>query len=168
MRLGMLVGRLLAPCLALHSSGGRADSAAVVGAVSTSVALVMAVEAIAVIEVAALPIAHGVTFVVAKQIWGATVGTRLLPLLQAVALVPLALGVKACLVAVAVANPVSVAIRRAASRLCRAVLPIPVAGRVVALRVALAVAECAPVAPVGTHHRQRLSPLARLLVHDLQ
>ena len=69
-------------------------------------------EAVAAVEVTALHVAHGVALVVVEQGGHAAIPARLLVGLEAVVLVPLTLGIEARFVAVAVPDPVRVAVRR--------------------------------------------------------
>ena len=68
-------------------------------------------EAVAAVEVTALHVAHGVALVVVEQRGHAAIPARLLVGPEAVALVPITLGIEACLVAVTVPDPVRVAVR---------------------------------------------------------
>ena len=108
----MCLRGLIAPPLATHPAPGRADGTAVVGAVGAPVALGVVVEAVAAVEVTALHVAHGVALVVVEQGGHAAIPARLLVGLEAVVLVPLTLGIEARCVAVAVPDPVRVAVRR--------------------------------------------------------
>eukprot|EP00964_Phaeocystis_antarctica_P157736 scaffold128054_cov51-Phaeocystis_antarctica.AAC.1 len=109
-------------------------------------------EAVAPVVVAAFHVTQRVALAVVAQRRHAAVAARLLVRLEAITSVPGAGGIEASLVAVAVADPVGVAASWAAVRVVLAIEAVPEARRVVALRVAEAVAERAPVAPCVAHH----------------
>ena len=70
-------------------------------------------------HVAALQVACCVALIVAKQVRRASVSTRLLALLEAISLIPLALVVEASFVAVTVTDPIRVAMRLKRWRMVR-------------------------------------------------
>jgi hypothetical protein len=116
------------------------------------VALIVVVEAVAFIEVAALSVAREVALTVGKQRGHAIVCAWLLLLFEAVTLVPLASCVEACFVAVAVADPLRMAGSLAAGGALVAVVPVPEALSIVALRIADAITDCVPVAALVARH----------------
>ena len=95
------------------------------------------------------------------------------PLVQAVPTIPVAVCVEARLVAVAIADPVRVAVSPASRRPLSAVVAVPKARGGIALRIADAVAELAPFAAARAKQRlalgrrqRRVKVGARTAVHD--
>ena len=105
MRLRVLVRHLVAPVLTGAPAARALDHAAVVGRIRPLEALGVPTEAIGAVEAAALCVACLVALAVVDERGHAVVGARRLPPVEAVALIPVAFGVEARTIAVAIADP---------------------------------------------------------------